>query len=108
MMHLMSRALRRGNIPYALSSGFNPHIKLSMGTVLPVGLWGEQEYFDLELSQAMDLDEFLRRMQEALPPYLEIRRCWEIGADIPSLMKSINALLMFCVPAPALDLEQWT
>ncbi|HBQ86380.1 MAG TPA: radical SAM protein, partial [Syntrophomonas sp.] len=42
-MHLMERALRRAGIPYALSEGFNPHIKLSMGTVLPVGLWSEKE-----------------------------------------------------------------
>ncbi|MDD3268354.1 MAG: TIGR03936 family radical SAM-associated protein [Syntrophomonadaceae bacterium] len=108
MMHLMNRALRRGNIPYALSAGFNPHIKLSMGTVLPVGLWGEQEYFDLELSRAMDLGEFMLRMKESLPPWLEIKQCWEIGSDLPSLMKSINAAAyVFVLQAPALNLDQW-
>jgi len=39
MMHLMERSLRRAGIPCHLTEGFNPHIKLSMGTVLPVGLW---------------------------------------------------------------------
>ena len=43
MMNLMSRALRRARIPFALSEGFNPHIKFSLGTVLPVGV-GEREY----------------------------------------------------------------
>jgi radical SAM-linked protein len=37
MMHLMERALRRAGIPYHLSEGFNPHIRLSMGTVLRLG-----------------------------------------------------------------------
>jgi len=50
MLNLMGRALRRADVPFALSEGFNPHIKLSLGTVLPVGVWGENEYFDLELS----------------------------------------------------------
>ena len=42
-MHMMERALRRAGIPFALTEGFNPHIRLSMGTVLPVGLWGKKE-----------------------------------------------------------------
>lgn len=108
MMHLMNRALRRAEIPYALSAGFNPHIKLSMGTVLPVGLWGEREYFDLELSRPMLVEEFTQRMKEALPPYLEVKQCWEIGQDTPSLMKSINAAAYVFVLQPFdLDLGRW-
>lgn len=109
MMHLMSRALRRAEIPYALSAGFNPHIKLSMGTVLPVGLWGEREYFDLELSRPMPVEEFRQRMKEALPPYLEVKGCWEIDADTPSLMKSITAAAYVFVlrPSPDTELERW-
>ena len=58
LMHMMERAFRRAEVPYALSEGFNPHIRLSMGTVLPVGIWGEHEYFDLELERDMDEREF--------------------------------------------------
>ncbi|MDD3890543.1 MAG: TIGR03936 family radical SAM-associated protein, partial [Syntrophomonadaceae bacterium] len=54
MMNVIGRTLRRAAIPYALSEGFNPHIKLSLGTVLPVGLWGEKEYFDLELTMPVE------------------------------------------------------
>lgn len=105
MMHLMSRSLRRAEIPYALSAGFNPHIKLSMGTVLPVGLWGEREYFDLELSRPMLEEEFMQRMKEALPPYLEVKDCWEIDTDTTSLMKSINAAVYVFVLRPSADME---
>ncbi|MDD3022281.1 MAG: TIGR03936 family radical SAM-associated protein [Syntrophomonadaceae bacterium] len=108
MMHLMARELRRGNIPYALSEGFNPHIKLSMGTVLPVGLWGEKEYFDLELNQSMALNEFMLKMKEALPPYIEISQCWEIGSHTPSLMKAINAAsYVFVLLVPEFELDKW-
>lgn len=90
MMHLMERALRRAGIPYYLSEGFNPHIRMSMGTVLPVGIWGKHEYFDLDLAQ-MDLEIFTYNMNEALPAPLTITDCQVIEESAPSLMKIINA-----------------
>jgi radical SAM-linked protein len=90
MMHLMERALRRAHIPYLLSEGFNPHIRLSMGTVLPVGLWGEQEYFDLEVHPIAAVD-FMDSMNQVLPPGMGIRQCREIPPSAPSLMKAVNA-----------------
>jgi len=90
MMHLMERALRRAQIPYLLSEGFNPHIRLSMGTVLPVGLWGEKEYFDLEL-KPMPAAEFMTAMNNTLPPGMQIQLCREIPPGTPSLMKMVNA-----------------
>lgn len=90
MMHLMERALRRAEIPYHLSEGFNPHIRLSMGTILPVGVWGKHEYFDLELAD-MDLENFILRMNEVLPPDMSIGACAQIADKTPSLMKVVNA-----------------
>ncbi len=105
MMHLMERALRRAQIPYLLSEGFNPHIRLSMGTVLPVGLWGEQEYFDLEL-QPMPGSAFMTAMNQVLPPGMEIKRCREIPASAPSLMKMVNAAdYAFKIKPGRLDLK---
>jgi len=90
MMHLMERALRRAEIPYHLSEGFNPHIRLSMGTVLPVGVWGKHEYFDLDLEE-MDRKDFISRMNGVLPPAINITDCQQIEENAPSLMKIINA-----------------
>lgn len=90
MMHLMERALRRAAIPYQLTEGFNPHIKLSMGTVLPVGLWGANEYFDLELED-MEPADFKNKMNEVLPPDMQIKQCIVIPMQAASLMKVINA-----------------
>ena len=90
MMHLMERALRRAGIPYHLSEGFNPHIRLSMGTILPVGVWGKHEYFDLDLEE-MDQQDFISGMNEVLPAALSITDCQQIEDNAPSLMKIINA-----------------
>ncbi len=106
MMHLMERTLRRAGIPYLLSEGFNPHIRMSMGTILPVGVWGQKEYFDLELNP-MSITDFMTAMNQALPAGMYIRQCCEIAPLAPSLMKVINAAdYIFMMQPTGLDLEK--
>ncbi|HPT69777.1 MAG TPA: TIGR03936 family radical SAM-associated protein [Syntrophomonas sp.] len=104
MMHLMERALRRAGIPYHLSEGFNPHIRLSMGTILPVGVWGKHEYFDLDLEE-MDQQDFISGMNEVLPAALTITDCQQIEDNAPSLMKIINAAEYTFVISAGNDLQ---
>lgn len=91
MMNLMSRVLRRARIPFALSEGFNPHIKLSLGTVLPVGVWGDKEYLDLELTEEIEPKVLVEQLNQVLPPDMEIKQCIKLDEKGPALMKSINA-----------------
>lgn len=107
MMKLMARALRRAEIPFALSEGFNPHIRLSLGTVLPVGLWSICEYFDLELEQEISCSEFIQKLNLCLPPDVKITACIEIDTA-PALMKSINcSCYSFIINTPLDVAEQW-
>ena len=109
MMRMMERALRRAEIPYALSEGFNPHIKLSMGTVLPVGIWGKNEYFDLELKNRVSPDWLRQQLNTVLPAGVEIKRAKEIDYRQPALMKIINSAAYAFVLQEILlaDLEQF-
>lgn len=91
MMRLMERALRRADIPYALSEGYNPHIRMSLGTVLPVGLWGLGEYFDLDLRDPMAPDTVREKLNHVLPGEINVIRCVFIPSDAPSLMRVMNA-----------------
>lgn len=91
MKRMMERSLRRSNLPYALSGGFNPQIKLSMGTVLPVGVWGECEYFDIELQEDITPQAFIDIMNQVLPADLVIKKCIVIDDKAAALMKIINA-----------------
>lgn len=90
-MRLMERSLRRAEIPYALSTGYNPHMKLSMGTVLPVGLWGKKEYLDLDLSQPMEPNDFTVRLNQVLPSGLQVNQTVILSDFQPALMHVINA-----------------
>lgn len=107
MMRLVERAIRRAGIPYQLSAGFNPHIKMSMGTILPVGLWGTREYFDVDLADTMTGAEFAKRMNSCLPSQIFINFCNEIDEKAPALMKVINAAVYSYVLKPNIAVSDW-
>ena len=94
MMRLVERVLRRADLPYALSEGFNPRIKLSLGTVLPVGIWGLREYLDLELTSHLERQQFLERAQATAPGGFRIRRVMSIPCETPALQaRSYSSIL---------------
>lgn len=45
----IERIIRRAKLPFALSEGFNPHMKIAFGAALPVGSASRGEYVDLRL-----------------------------------------------------------
>lgn len=71
----MRRIVRRAQLPYAVSEGFNPHMKATFGPALPVGASGEGEYFDVILTEYVAPDEALSRLQQAAPANLMPLSC---------------------------------
>lgn len=68
----LERALRRAGIPMAYSAGFSPHPKISYANAAPTGTASEAEYLEIGLSQVCDPEDLRRRIDEALPPGLDI------------------------------------
>lgn len=90
MMRLWERMIRRSGIQVRLSQGFNPHLKLSLGTVLPVGVWGRHEYVDFEMDQNAPVAELRGKLVSQAPPGLEISKMAVINDNEPSLMSIVN------------------
>jgi len=67
VQRLFQRAFRRAKIPMAFSQGFNPHPVLAFATALSVGASSEAEWLDIKLAEAMQPEEFLKRVNDALP-----------------------------------------
>ncbi|ACV22437.1 Uncharacterized protein conserved in bacteria [Slackia heliotrinireducens] len=63
----LERAVRRADLPFAVTQGFSPHMKLAFGAALPVGVGGDHEIFDVTMTEYVDPDEALRRLQDASP-----------------------------------------
>lgn len=90
LMRTWERSFRRGLIPIAFSQGFNPHPKMSFGSALAVGVTSSGEYMDVQLKNIMNIEDIKERLQNYLPPSLEIYSIIEIDPKSPSLMSIIN------------------
>lgn len=71
LMRLMTRALRRAQIPVWFTEGFNPHAYINFPLPLSLGVSGEQEFMDIRLTQELPGGELLARLNRALPPGIQ-------------------------------------
>ena len=63
----LERAVRRAGLPYAVSQGFSPHMRIAFGAALPVGVGGTSEFFDLFLTAYVPPAKALAALQAASP-----------------------------------------
>ena len=63
----LERAVRRAQLPFAVSQGFSPHMRIAFGAALPVGVGGTAEIFDLFLTDYVPAPRALAALQEASP-----------------------------------------
>ncbi len=85
VQRLFQRAFRRADIPVAYSNGFNPHQQLSFATALTVGATSSGEWLDIKMDKEMDHEEFISRINAALPRGFGILEAFCIEEKYPSL-----------------------
>lgn len=73
LMRLLMRALRRAGLPLKITEGFSPHPKLSIKRALKLGVESEQEEAKIILKEIITGQEFIERMQNALPEGILIK-----------------------------------
>lgn len=57
-MRTLERLFRRAHLPLAMSQGFHPKAKISSPSALALGIVGENEVLDIELSETERIDDF--------------------------------------------------
>lgn len=87
---LFQRAFRRAGLDIAHSNGFNPHPKLSFALAMSVGLMSDSEYGDVVLTRDIDLMEFTKRLNAALPEGLKVAEARKIPQGKTSLSASLT------------------
>lgn len=73
VLHTIERVIRRAGLPYATTQGFHPHMKISFGPALPVGIGSESEFVDVYLYQYLPPAEVLKRLQSMAPELTPIK-----------------------------------
>lgn len=91
LMRAMQRALRRSSLPVKFSQGFNPHLLLTFAAPLSVGMSGKREIMEVPLSTDVTEEEFLQKLNAALPPELPCLSARIVDDKHPASMASLFA-----------------
>ncbi len=87
----VQRGLRRSGLPVAYSQGFNPHILITFAQALSTGACGKREIMDVTMAEEVSAEEFVARMNRAMPPEMQVREARAVDAKHPSLMGMVRA-----------------
>lgn len=90
LIKVFEKAIRRANLPVALSQGFNPRPKMSIALPLPVGVSSDGEYMELELAEQMDHRELCNRLNQQLPTDMKIQKAMNLSENSPSVMSQVE------------------
>lgn len=97
LMRCFERMLRRADLPYHATQGFNPKPRLVFALPLSLGIVGLDEVADLELDIELPEEEILARLSMQAPPGLEILSVCRIPRQSPSRAEAAHYRL--AIPA---------
>ena len=81
VMRFFQKVMRRADIPIAFTGGFSPHMIMSFANPLGVGVTSDGEYFDIELTEEIDMDAAVTRMNQVMVEGIEIVNMVPISDD---------------------------
>ena len=83
------RGMRRAQIPFKYSEGFNPHAVMSFALPLGVGTTSECEIVEIQMKEQMPADEFIKAVNEKMPPQsIEVISAQYSDAKTPVIVKA--------------------
>lgn len=90
---VFERSCRRAELPLAFSQGFNPHPKISFAVPLAVGISGEQEFMDMELTEVLETEDIKKRLNDNLPVGIKVQEVRQVDESIKQkpLMARVNS-----------------
>ena len=83
--------MRRADIPIAFTGGFSPHMIMSFANPLGVGVTSDGEYFDIELTEEIDMMAAVERMNQVVVEGIDIVNMVPISDDKKQTGMSIVA-----------------
>jgi radical SAM-linked protein len=103
VMRACERAVRRASLPYSVTKGFSPKMKVAFGPALPVGTAGEHEYFDVWLTSYLPAHAVLEGLAGASPADLAPLAVRYVAESEPSLSAAVSvATYEVVVEVPAM------
>ena len=91
VMRYFQKAIRRADIPIAVSEGFSPHMIMSFAAPLGVGLTSHAEYMDIEVKEAIPSREALERLNRVMVEGMEVLSYRQVPEEKASKAMSLVA-----------------
>jgi radical SAM-linked protein len=88
---LWERAARRAGLPLAYSQGFHPQPKMNMAAALPLGFSSRCEMMDMKLENEIALDGLRERLNETLPPGIQVLSIEQVDERAPALQTQVTS-----------------
>lgn len=92
LIHTIERIVRRAGLPYAVTQGFSPHMRVGFSSALPVGTSSTCEWYDLFMTEFIALDEAFERLAAASPADLAPIEAAYIDVRTPALTAQLTRL----------------
>ena len=91
VMRFFQKAMRRADIPIAFTGGYSPHMIMSFANPLGVGLTSDGEYFDIELTEDINMEEAVSRLNQVMVEGMDVVNMVPISDDKKQTGMSIVA-----------------
>jgi radical SAM family uncharacterized protein len=96
--HLFARAARRAMMAVAYTQGFNPSARIELALPLPLFQEGDGEVAEIELVYGLEPSEFMRLLNEKLPPEVQVTRARKIEKTKKSLNSYVKSASYRALP----------
>lgn len=83
LMRAFERLCRRARLPLCFSEGFHPRPRMSFPLPLSLGMAGTDEIAEIELAEAVAVNDLCERLADRAPPGLEIRSAERLAEGAP-------------------------
>ena len=93
VLHTIERIVRRAGLPYAVTQGFSPHMRVGFTSALPVGTSSDAEYFDLFMTAYVPAARALEALRAGAPEDLAPYAVGYLDVHAPALTAEITRAL---------------
>jgi len=89
LMRCFERMLRRANLPFHSTEGFNPKPRLVFALSLALGIVGREEVVELELDEELPTEEILQRLSQQAPAGLEFLQVDRVDPKVTAQVRRV-------------------
>lgn len=83
------RSCRRAGLPLVYSQGFHPQPKINLACPLPLGITSTVEIVDIWLSDQLDLETIIGKLENAVPPGIKVQNVELAVTTEPAIQTTI-------------------